>query len=121
MNSIRKRYIFFTIIVLPGILIYLLAGNYFNITLLILLALAYVLYLIKKVENGIKGNTELTQNEKTQVIITEILNPVVAGAFYYYCWRNKFPKKASQANIYSWAIVGVESVLALVLNQLGIV
>lgn len=106
---------------MPGILINLFAGNYFSLNIVILLALIYVLYLIKKVENSTAGNTELTQNEKIQVIITEILNPLVAGAFYYYCWKNRFPKKASQANIYSWVIVGTELVIALVLNQMGIV
>lgn len=124
MGHIKKRYIFFTIIVifsLPGILINLFAGNYFSLNIIILLALIYVLYLIKKVENSTAGKTELTQNEKIQVIITEMLNPLVAGAFYYYCWKNRFPKKASQANIYSWAIVGAEFVIALVLNQLGII
>lgn len=83
--------------------------------------MVYVLFFISKVEKEGQVGDGLTQKEKTQVIITEIFDPIVAGAFYYYCWKNQFPKKASQANLYSWVIVGVGAVVAIVLNQTGLV
>lgn len=113
----KKRYILFVLIVilsLPSILIN-------NLNLLIILVLAYTLYFIRRVERTAQQDGELTQSEKIQVIITEILNPLVAGAFYYYCWKNKFPKKASQANLYSWIIVGIDLIVVILLKYLGII
>lgn len=106
---------------MPSILINLFVGNYFNPYLIFLIVLIYVLYFVKKVEGSKQGNIELNNKERIQVIFTELLNPLVAGAFYYYCWKNKFPKKASQANIYSWIILGLEFAIAFGLNQLEII
>lgn len=55
------------------------------------------------------------------MVITEILGPIITGAFYYYTWRNKFPKKASQANLYSWIIAGIEAVVVIILMQRGLI
>ena len=76
---------------------------------------------IKEVEKEAKGSNGLTQNEKIQVIITEVLDPVIAGAFYYYCWKNQFPKKARQANLYSFIIVGIELIIVILLMQNGLI
>jgi len=97
------------------------AGNYFSVSLITLPVLTWVLYLIRKVENGLNEDIGLTKSEKIQIIITCVLNPLITGAFYFYCWKNQFPKKSSQANIYSWTIAIAELSLAIVLNQLGIV
>lgn len=121
---IIKRYIFFALIFilnLPFLLINLFLKNYINANIILLLILVYVLYLIRKVEKSAQGNVPLTQSEKIQVIITEVLDPVIAGAFYYYCWKNKFNTKANQANKYSWVIVAVELVVAVALVQLGVI
>lgn len=63
--------------------------------------------LINKVLSGGSNTSSLTESEKTRVIITEIFLTIIAGAFYYYSWKNKFPKKASEANKYAWIIFGV--------------
>lgn len=63
--------------------------------------------LINQVLKGSQNNSSLTESERTRVIITEIFTPIIAGAFYYYGLKNKFPKKASEANKYSWIIFGV--------------
>lgn len=121
---IIKRYIILAIIVilnLPFLLINFLAKNYLNANTVFLLVLVYVLYLIKKVEKSGQIDVPLTRNEKIQVIVTEALNPLIAGAFYYYCWKGKFNMKASQANKYSWIIVVVQVVLVFALKQLGVI
>lgn len=63
--------------------------------------------LINQILRGGGNTSSLTESEKTRIIITEIATPVIAGAFYYYGLKNKFPKKASEANKYSWIIFGV--------------
>lgn len=106
----KWRYVFFTIFELLQLLS-IIVGNYFNILQAALLA--YILYLTNKIEKNSLVDGPLTKNEKIQVILTIILNPIIAGGFYYYCWRNKLPIKAKQANKYSiiifilWLIIGV--------------
>lgn len=119
-----KRYIVFTLILLlniPFLLAGWLVGNYVNANVIFLLALVYALYLIRKVEVSGQEDTGLTNGEKVQVVVTEIFNPIIAGAFYYYCWKSRFSKKANQANRYSYAVVAVGLVLVLVLNRLGVI
>lgn len=113
----QKRYIFFAIIALPA-LASLLLGRYTRS--FYILPLIYTLYLINRVEGEAATDTGLTRNEKLQVIITEIFNPIIAGAFYYYTWKKQFPKKASQANLYSWIIIGIGFMLGVILYQFGI-
>lgn len=67
-----------------------------------IISLIYTLYLIHVIEKGVDNTEPLNRNEKLQVILTEILYPIISGGFYYYCLKNRFPKKASQANKYSW-------------------
>lgn len=120
----KKRYIVFGLIVLfnlPGIIASLASRNYFSFNILFLIALVYTIYFISKVEKEGQTGSELTQNEKIQVLITELFNPLIAGAFYYYCWKNQFPKKAKQANSYSWVIFGIMLVAGFILNQTGLV
>ena len=42
--------------------------------------------LVNKILRGSTNNSSLTESEKIRVIITEISTPVIAGAFYYYCF-----------------------------------
>lgn len=44
----------------------------------------------------------LSSNGKIVVLITVLISPVLSGALYYYGWKNMHPKKASQANKYSF-------------------
>lgn len=116
-SYLKKRYIFLGIIVFISAFRAVL-GNWW--TLIYLLPLIWTPYLISEIEKSKSNSKGLTQNQKIQVIITEIFNPLIAGAFYYYCWKKEFPKKASQANIYSWVIVGIEIIGIPILGQLGI-
>lgn len=112
----KIRYIFAGIIIILN-LFTILRGEYLN--LLSLLLLGFVLYLINKVERTYQQDGSLTQNEKIQVILSEIFMPVIAGAFYYYCWKNKFPTRAGQANKYSWIIVGIMVLVIIVIGVLN--
>lgn len=78
-----------------------------------LAVLTYVLYFTNKIEGTYSSDGTLTGSEKAQVIITAFLNPLVAQAFYYYCWKKQFPKRAGQANMYGWIAFGVELVLTV--------
>lgn len=113
----KKRYIFL------GVFIFIAIFRAFTIhwwSLVFIFPLIWTIYLINKVARGESTNQRLTKNEKIQVIITEILYPIIAGAFYYYCWKNEFPKKASQANKYSFIIFVVEIIAIPLLGQLGV-
>lgn len=78
------------------------------------------MYVINAVEKTKFHSGGLTRNEKIQVIITEIFNPLIGGTFYYYCWKKDFPKKASQANLYSWIIFGIEILIIFGVVYLGL-
>lgn len=113
----KKRYIFL------GIFVFIFAfravqGNWQS--LIWILPLVWTIYLINQVEKNKFHSGGLTQNEKIQVIITEVFNPLISGAFYYYCWKKEFPKKASQANLYSWIIVGIEVIVILGVSYIGL-
>ena len=120
----KKRYIFFVIILLlnlPLILFNLALGRVFSYNLVFIVDLTYVLYFVRKVENTSKADSELTKNEKLQVIVTLILGGVlVPGAAYYYCWKGRFPKKANEANKYSFIVFGALFLVAILLNLTGI-
>lgn len=113
----KKRYIFFTILVLL-FLSNLASVPYINLVELLgrvgpILILVYTLYVINEVEKTAEADEPLTKSEKLPVIITEIFNPIIAGAFYYYCWKSQFPIKARQANKYSWIIFGIEFLILI--------
>lgn len=82
------------------------------------LIIGWTLYTINKIEKS-KKDGQLTSEEKWPIIITELVNPVIGGAFYYYCLKNKFPKKANQANKYSWTIVAGELTIIVLLAILS--
>ena len=71
-----------------------------------IIALYYTYTFINKVLDG-HGSDELNSDEKKTVLLTTFFNPLVAGAFYYYCLKKQFPKKASQANKWSWVMFGL--------------
>ena len=82
--------------------------------LIFLPILGWTLYLINEIEKTKKNSSSLSTNEKIQVIITEFLSPVVAGGFYYYCLKDKYPKKANQANKYSFIALGIEVLVGII-------
>lgn len=112
------RYIFF----LALELIYLLNLLMGNLGIVLEMSLlVFVLYYIRKIETRAMGDSELTGREKKVVLMTEFLAPVVAGAFYYYCWKGKLPTKAKWANRSSWIIFGLQLITGLVLYKLGLI
>lgn len=69
-----------------------------------------------KVPYGIVLQENLTSQEKIIIWITCIVDPILAGAIYYFGWRKVLPLKAKSANLISWlAFVGT-SVLYLGLS-----
>jgi hypothetical protein len=103
----KMRYVFFILFAVPMIGSILsqevILGNVIGLGVL-----GYILYFTNKIESKYKSDGYLTGSEKVSVIITAILNPIIAQSFYYYCWKNKFPKRAGQANIYGWIVFGVQ-------------
>lgn len=51
-----------------------------------------------QLQAGQVSQDSLTNNEKTQVYIYALLNPLFAGAIFYYGWRKVLPIKAKNAN-----------------------
>lgn len=102
-------FVIFMIIAASGAFFSFTDGDYLYFVLNIagLAGLYFTNDLINKILRGSGNNSSLTESEKTRVIITEITSPLIAGAFYYYGLKNKFPKKASEANKYSWIIFGI--------------
>jgi hypothetical protein len=62
----------------------------------------------------------LTGEEKKQVLICESLSPILAGAIFYYGWKKSMPKKASQANKWSYLMILVFFIIAGVLQSLSL-
>lgn len=98
----KKRYIFLGFIVLlsfyrPGLIIPLVS-------------LAYVLYLINRIENKSNRDQGLTRGDQVKVIITELLTPIIAGVFYYFCLKDTHPIKAKQALKYNWIVFSIQFV-----------
>ncbi|QQG40851.1 MAG: hypothetical protein HYV37_00825 [Candidatus Levyibacteriota bacterium] len=105
-------FIIFMIIAASGAFFSFTDGDYLYLALNVagLVGLWFTNDSINKILRGSGNSSSLTESEKTRVMITEITTPVIAGAFYYYSLKNKFPKKASEANKYSWIIFAIMSV-----------
>jgi hypothetical protein len=63
------------------------------------------------------NKNQLQGGEKTVVWIANIVNPLLAGFFFYYMWRKTYPSKANQANRISFIVAGVE-ILAYLIYRL---
>ena len=74
----------------------------------------FSLYYMTRVKEKVLPDSKLTSNELLIVLITEFLNPVIAGAVYYYGWRKNLPTKAKQANRYSWIMAGLFVLMVIV-------
>ena len=75
------------------------------IPLVVLIATIYlVVDTKKKVSGGQIIEEGLNSKEKLFIWILCFLNPIIAGAIFYYGWKEKLPNKAKQANQISlWA------------------
>jgi len=118
-----KRYVFFAIILLfnlPTLILFFFAGRIPYTSLLFIIDLSCVLFFIKRVEKTSIPDSELTRNEKIQVIVTELLGgTLIPGAFYYYCWKSKFPHKANQANKFTFIIFGISMLIVIISTLTG--
>lgn len=73
-----------------------------------LIGLGGTIYLLKsakkQVPDGTVSEESLTGQEKVKIWILCLLDPILAGAIFYYGWKKKLPKKGKQANQISlWA------------------
>ena len=73
----------------------------------VLIATFYLMSKTKKqVPDGQVSQEPLTRREKLIIWIFCFLNPIVAGAVFYYGWKKKLPIKAKSANQISlWAFL----------------
>jgi Na+-transporting methylmalonyl-CoA/oxaloacetate decarboxylase gamma subunit len=88
--------------------------------LIFLAVLAYSIYFMKSVKKNSSKDSGLTKAEKIKVIASEALNPLIAGAIYYYGWRKQLPQKANQANKYSFIIFGAYILFGVILVLISI-
>lgn len=81
-----------------------------------------IVYMIKekrRVPEGQIVQDSLIGKQKALIWILCLLNPIVAGAIFYYGWKKRLPVKAKQANQISlWAFV-IEIVLGIVFSVLA--
>jgi uncharacterized membrane protein YedE/YeeE len=69
---------------------------------------------------GGNDSTSLTTGEKVQIWITTLINPIIAGAIYYYGWKKLLPVKAKQANKISWIAFAIVIIIAIALGVLSL-
>jgi hypothetical protein len=60
----------------------------------------------------------LTASERWVVLVTEFLNPLVVGAFYYHGWKKKFPNKATQAGNHGMSIFVLQLVAFVFIDSI---
>jgi len=77
-------------------------------------------FLYEKCQKNSSKDSGLTKAEKIKVIASEALNPLIAGAIYYYGWRKQLPQKANQANKYSFIIFGAYILFDVILVLINI-
>jgi hypothetical protein len=64
-----------------------------------------IIVMVKELGNVDKGQVSyepLTGGRKTIVALLALVNPIVAGAIFYYGWRTRLPSKAKTANLFSF-------------------
>lgn len=79
------------------------------------------IYTKKKLTPGQISEDPLSGGEKTLIWIFCILNPFLAGAIFYYGWKNRLPVKAKAANRISWIAFGLSAVLLVITNMFGLI
>lgn len=80
-----------------------------------------IVYMIKekrRIPEGQIVHDPLTGKQKVLIWVLCLLNPVMAGAVFYYGWKKRLPVKGKQANQISlWAFL-IEIVLVIVFRWL---
>lgn len=59
-------------------------------------------------------NRALTRNEKIQIWIQCLFQPIWGGAILYYGWRTPLPTMAKEANRISFIAFGIEIILVVI-------
>ncbi len=75
-----------------------------------------IIYLVKmrrSVPEGEVTSESLSKKEKIMVWIFCFLNPILAGAVFYYGWKRKLPIKAKEANKISIGAFSIEVILGI--------
>lgn len=74
-----------------------------------LVLIASILFMVrakKHVKDGSHDDRALAGEEKILIWVLCVLNPILAGAVFYYGWKTKLPTMAKQANAISlWAFL----------------
>ncbi len=75
-------------------------------TIILIITLVYMMKERQRVPEGQTVQDLLTVKEKISMWILCLLNPLIAGAVFYYGWKKRLPVKAKQANgISLWAFL----------------
>lgn len=76
------------------------------ISIILLITVIWHMITVRKQAKMGKTNDSLKGGEKVYVWIVSLIDPVVAGAFFYYGWKKMLPNKAKQANVISlWSFL----------------
>lgn len=81
-----------------------------------------IVYMIKekrRVPEGQISQDPLTGKQKALIWVLCLLNPIVAGAVFYYGWKKRLPIKAKQSNQISLLVFVIEIILVIVLSVLA--
>ncbi len=73
-----------------------------------------IIWMIKgrnSVPEGQIVSDSLTTKQKFFMVILCFLNPIIAGAIFYYGWKNKLPIKAKQANNISLLVFAIPIII----------
>lgn len=79
-------------------------------------SIVFMIRVKSKIVSGQISQEALTKKEKTIIWVLCLLNPLIAGAVFYYGWKKLLPKKAKQANTISFAAFGIVLVLVIILS-----
>ncbi|MEI7511078.1 MAG: hypothetical protein WCJ84_02890 [Candidatus Peregrinibacteria bacterium] len=90
-------------------------------TLLLLIFTVIAFFYMRKEKNAIPEGqvlqAPLTGKEKVIIGCLCIIDPIIAGAVFYYGWKKQMPVKANQANQISLGVFVLEIVILFATGQ----
>jgi hypothetical protein len=76
------------------------------VSIILLITVIWHMIAVRKQAKMGKASDSLKGGEKVYVWVVSLIDPVVAGAFFYYGWKKMLPNKAKQANAISlWSFL----------------
>ena len=91
-------------------------------TIVFLVGIGITIWLMVNVKSAVPRNEvvleRLTPKQKVSVWVLSLVDPLIAGAIFYYGWKSKLPEKAKQANNISWLALGVLIAIAIIRGKL---